>query len=581
MNDSDSIDTIYAILEHGFERHIIEDFFEAHNKDMERTLDALMNLSPEEHEGLQQNRIDNENMFGELGNEFGRIDLSPVQTSNDNEDDSVLLPELENHTSILNGLVNMFEGQIPSSKLQKLLLEIIQENGSISNEELSARAADSIMTHIEIANLAQIDESEQNQFEDVADTESFEISPDVNLKRDYNLFVCMFSGVIKDNRMKKLWKQSMESCLGKAGSKPRELSEAEQDDVMDVAVVTAMEFMDTAERKSRDANINADSQLAASLAAEDGYVYNPPPSESDLSGYDIDEEQEYYSGLSTQQAALQFVKMLLGDELTSNGRRITDLQIEQALEACNYDVEECIDQLQAPAAAQSASGKVAPSSSSSKSDKSQPVVPISYKQSVSSKQPSAAPAAGGSLFAPSGKQQSFLPIVGPPQKMVYRSFRERHSYLKMNEDLAVHFLGTLKKKNGHVKASLAEDRRTIVFEGVAGMDKLLTSHPSRGVNNVDKYNASHVAVDLHQLGMDVAVQVVDSALTFFLKYIRDYNQRSNFKGYKLVVKFIVGKGLHSPGGVPKIGPAVLSYLANERAELVSCLVEGMIYVTCI
>jgi hypothetical protein len=579
MSDSESaIDTIYSILEHGFERHIIEDFYEAHNQDMERTLNALMNLSLEEREGLQQNQTIGANIYGELE----RVGLNPIRNlSDDNEDNSALLPELEHYTSILNGLVNMFEDQISSSKLQKLLLEVIQENVSISNEEeLSARAADSIMSHIAIVNLTQMDQSEKNQFDDdVIDIESFEI-PEVNLKRDYNLFVCMFSGVIKDNRMKKLWKQSMESCLGKMGSNTKELSESEQDDVMDVAVIMAMEFMDTAERKCRDANISADSQLAASLAAEDGYVYNPPPppSEAELSGYNIDEEQEYYSGLSTQQAALQFVKMLLGDEFATDGRRITDQQIEQALEACNYDVEECIDQLQNSST--QSSGKAATLSSSSKSVKNQPVVPVSYKQSVSSKQPAAA-VGGGTLFATSGKQQSFLPIVGPPQKMVYRSFRDRSGYVNMNEDLALHFLGTLKKKNGHVKARLGEDRRAIIFEGVTNVEKLLTNHPSRGVNNVDKYNASHVAVDLHNLGMDVAVQVVDSALTYFLTYIRDYNQRSNFKGYKLVVKFIVGKGLHSPGGVPKIGPAVLSYLANERKELVSCLVEGMIYVTCI
>jgi len=96
-------------------------------------------------------------------------------------------------------------------------------------------------------------------------------------------------------------------------------------------------------------------------------------------------------------------------------------------------------------------------------------------------------------------------------------------------------------------------------------------------NNTRRDDAMHmisIAIDLHNIPVLQTLQIVTSSIEYYRIQQRAYILgNTNIK--RILLKFIVGKGIHSPGGVAKLGPAI-EKLLRQREERDVVVYEGEI-----
>ena len=154
----------------------------------------------------------------------------------------------------------------------------------------------------------------------------------------------------------------------------------------------------------------------------------------------------------------------------------------------------------------------------------------------------------------------------------YSSSRNKHNEKELA--LAMHFLSVFEGLNPHVKVSLTADSE-FVFHGVHA-DSNSNSSSSRDGKDKDSRYVLNVSIDLHGLDKKHALQVVRSSVAFYhlpgdseatttttarkrKGAARTYPQTGATRR-KVMLRYIVGRGLHSEGGRPRLGPAIQGYL---------------------
>lgn len=120
--------------------------------------------------------------------------------------------------------------------------------------------------------------------------------------------------------------------------------------------------------------------------------------------------------------------------------------------------------------------------------------------------------------------------------------------------LGMHFLTIFRRNNPHITAQL-DSHCEFVFLG--------TQRGFSRAADADMHILS-VAIDLHGLHVMHSIQLVDSCLEYY-----QYSSREQLRlpplTKQVLLTFIVGKGLHSAGGMARIGPAVTKHL-QQRGE---------------
>lgn len=117
-------------------------------------------------------------------------------------------------------------------------------------------------------------------------------------------------------------------------------------------------------------------------------------------------------------------------------------------------------------------------------------------------------------------------------------------------------------RNRHILVD--SDNGRLRFRGLVNVESLPMT--ARGTRGLPWKAAKVVRVDLHGVDVRNAVQFVDSLLT----YCRDTSS------FTYEVHLIVGRGSHSIGGVPRLKPALKSFL-QSRHVVVQSSSEGEIH----
>lgn len=133
---------------------------------------------------------------------------------------------------------------------------------------------------------------------------------------------------------------------------------------------------------------------------------------------------------------------------------------------------------------------------------------------------------------------------------------------QMYHRLADHFLSVARKYNPAYNISLS--RGTLSFDG--------TVRSSRSINFDED-----LRVDLHGLVVLRALELVESVMNYLYSVSPVSKSGKSRHNKKWRVKFVVGRGAHSSGGVAKLKPAVEKYLRRNDENRVTVL-EGEVHV---
>jgi hypothetical protein len=128
--------------------------------------------------------------------------------------------------------------------------------------------------------------------------------------------------------------------------------------------------------------------------------------------------------------------------------------------------------------------------------------------------------------------------------------------------LADHFLSVARKYNPTYNISL--NRGTLSFDG--------TMRSSRSIDFDED-----LRVDLHGLVVLRALELVESVMNYLSSALPVSKSGKSRQNKKWRVKFVVGRGAHSSGGVAKLKPAVEKYLRRNGENNVTVL-EGEVHV---
>lgn len=140
-----------------------------------------------------------------------------------------------------------------------------------------------------------------------------------------------------------------------------------------------------------------------------------------------------------------------------------------------------------------------------------------------------------------------------------------------------HFLVTFKNHN--------PDAVVVVRDGklqYAGTKKGLSEQGGSLSSSPNKHATFKLAtevIDLHLLSVAYAIQIVDSATNYYYTNMRDKQiGKSGYAAIKckrMMIKFVVGKGLHSTNGKAKLGPSVVKYAYRNNIDHV--MKEGEVW----
>jgi hypothetical protein len=147
----------------------------------------------------------------------------------------------------------------------------------------------------------------------------------------------------------------------------------------------------------------------------------------------------------------------------------------------------------------------------------------------------------------------------PASKSILSKLRNKKSD-STNQDrlyrFAYHFLQIIKAKNPHLILEMDETNDyCLTFQGVKS--SVVMNHVKYDFEE-ERNHILTVPIDFHGLPVIQALEIVDTSIDYFIdEYKSDFVK-------KIILKFIVGRGLHSPGGIPKLGPAILKLLKERN-----------------
>ena len=164
--------------------------------------------------------------------------------------------------------------------------------------------------------------------------------------------------------------------------------------------------------------------------------------------------------------------------------------------------------------------------------------------------------------------------------------RNNASDLCFQKNLLAHFSSTFKKNNPSALVNSSDNR--LVFIGLR-LDRPKQSGGNSFFNGGDycQYKYPHieecdVLIDLHGLNVQVALDIVDSSLSYYYSIFDDIlkvdarlpihnadmnsvfqHLRLRNKGRVIVIRYVVGRGLHSPQGNGKLNGGVVQALQHS------------------
>jgi hypothetical protein len=316
----------------------------------------------------------------------------------------------------------------------------------------------------------------------------------------------LFEGLLSRDKLKDIWN----------GISERDLTLQEKEEL---AVLYAMEWLDDHQSNNHDDNDVEALSLMELLATSEAQRLEKQQNMHWAKQAKLQKTQ------TTQEAVLQTVFDIFEDSISQTV--LTKQHIAEVLLQCEYDVEEavnglCVDILKA-----------------------------------------------GSFVDP---QLSFAEVTTAPSKRkiikkkqkqeiskVHRDSEEKSNILyRLQSDgyqfrFGEHFAKVLKSKNPLVRV-VVDENGALVYTGMK------SNQIQRRLDNINNENVLLIQVDLHGLPVVQALQVVDSSIDYY----REVFDRKKVNIKHVNLRFVVGKGLHSPGGIPKIGPAVLKLLKDRQ-----------------
>eukprot|EP01040_Poterioochromonas_malhamensis_P009737 gene9737-10577_t len=144
----------------------------------------------------------------------------------------------------------------------------------------------------------------------------------------------------------------------------------------------------------------------------------------------------------------------------------------------------------------------------------------------------------------------------------YPDYYRRNAAFQQKQLLfAIHFLQVFQRKNPSIFINISEDG-SFVYEGC---------QHERDCSPRDLHHTMAIRIDFHGLPVQNALQIVESSIDYY----RSFGSGGSLGiARNVVLTYIVGLGLHSPGGVPKLRPAIEKYLQEEENRRLRYIVSG-------
>lgn len=360
-------------------------------------------------------------------------------------------------------------------------------------------------------------------------------STDAHTWRDphYSNFLLICDEILHFSKLEEIWQSIDTSFVG--------------EDRFNIAVMQALESLDNSfeypelTAESLETQVTSGKRLHSNVGSHKTSLKNSKSS------------KQRSRAPTVQEMVLDMAKEIF------KGTNIPDSVIQEIVVKCNYDFELAIQSILEDytckhsivrdnltfadaAASLSQSRKGVSSSVLSSNNTFHPAV--SFKvEDVASK--------SAQMTATAATNLNIVTYIGAARKNSKKQSEQYHRF-------AGHFLSVARSKNPHLRLDLDRDR-LLAFLG--------EKSTSRG--RYDSMGIQTISLDLHGLTVLRALELVESTVNHFYRI----RSEAPVPGGKLLLKFIVGKGNHSAGGIPKLKPAVEKYL-NENGESNLIVFEG-------
>jgi hypothetical protein len=169
------------------------------------------------------------------------------------------------------------------------------------------------------------------------------------------------------------------------------------------------------------------------------------------------------------------------------------------------------------------------------------------------------------------------PLALPPVHKKFSSLPSYSNYPTENKiKLSNYFFQTFQKKNEHLVVEMNRSYE-FLYHGLREEGKFLRKHWTNKNSNPDG-QIMNIRIDFHGLPVNHSTEIVDSCLTYYYNnFVQTTSHHSSWR--KIVITFIVGKGIHSPGGIPRLGPGIEKFLTEYYSEFDYFLYDGELIVT--
>lgn len=252
-----------------------------------------------------------------------------------------------------------------------------------------------------------------------------------------------------------------------------------------------------------------------------------------------------------------------------DGSGVLESRIREIAAQCNYDIETAIEVVVSDYKARQniVRENISYSAMASSSDSNATTKMTTASSSSASSFPAISPCNGQLKQVPSPPSRPILAVAAPPPVAVAATapvtqqslsleyctvakeanLRKGPHYGKQSE----FFLKVCRQKNPMLEIDL-DNSLMLSLMGLGKRGSVLRYEGQR-------VPVMTVKIDLHGLIVARSLEFVESSMNYLYRNRQELKNRYS----KIMVSFIVGKGIHSVGGIPKLKPAVQQYLMNR------------------
>lgn len=378
------------------------------------------------------------------------------------------------------------------------------------------------------------------------------LSPLSKERADFASYIDLFHGLVAQNVLEEIWQKIFDSSSSSAKDiSSSSNSRLESQEKMEAAILNALNYLEEKDRvealKRDDPTINIENSLTTYL------------SNQELQRCTSRSKKQSSASLSQAQREEALAYML--DLFSTASPALTQRQVTEELIKANYSIPLTIENI-----------------CNSALKKGNYARELSYAEAVFTgkqlKQPNLPPAPPLSAHSRNHLSSSdpsniyVVPAGKHPDRVVssisssYPDYYRRNAAFQQKQLLfAIHFLQVFQRKNPSIFISISEDG-SFVYEGC---------QHERDCSPRDLHHTMAIRIDFHGLPVQNALQIVESSIDYY----RSFGSGGSLGiARNVVLTYIVGLGLHSPGGVPKLRPAIEKYLQEEENRRLRYIVSG-------